>query len=129
MGNDKSDANEVKVFNTLRNVPVISQGYRIPRAIVYAAKGNRQQVRRCWQVKISNLNPYKCVKNIVKGIASLRCDLEGGIWIGKRNLAYTPFGFSIVAGYDLMHWAVMINHTIYQVTGADSEGYCKYSVT
>jgi hypothetical protein len=96
---------------------------------VYAAKGNRRQARRCWQVKISNINPYKCVKNIVKGIAALKCDLKVGIWIGKRNLGYFPFGLSVVPGYDLMHRPVMINHTIYEASGADSEGYCVYSIS
>lgn len=113
MGNHTTDAREVKVFNIFRNIPVISQIYRLPRAIVYAAKGNRQQVRRCWQIKISNLNPYKCAKNIAKGIAALKSDLKTGIWIGKRNIGYFPFGLSAVPGYDLMHWAVMVNHTIY----------------
>lgn len=78
---------------------------------------------------MENLNPLKCLGGIARGFAALKGDLEEGIWIGKRPLGGSALGVTFSPGADLMHWAVMINHVIFEVLGGDEDGICIYNVS
>ena len=54
-------------------------------------------------------NPGK----VVCAVKNLWAKYKKGIWIGKRNLGQNPFGLSLAPGFDISHWAVMINGVIY----------------
>jgi hypothetical protein len=41
MGNVEHDACEIKAINIIKNVPILSEAYRWPRAIIYKAKGTK----------------------------------------------------------------------------------------
>ncbi len=129
MGNKHSDQEEEKYFNIIKNVPLISLIYRPIRAKVYQFKGNQEQVNKCWQFKLSNLYWGKCLKNLIVAVNALNKDMEKGIWIGKRTLKKALFGATFKGGIDLMHWAVMIEGVVDQLSDKDSEGYCMYKIS
>lgn len=71
MGNQQSDRTEKKIFNIVRNIPFFNQAYRIPRAIVYGAKDNMEEVKQSASFDAANLNPLKCLGNISKSILDI----------------------------------------------------------
>lgn len=82
MGNNSSDTVERKAFNFIKNIPGVSQIYRLPRAIVYAAKNNQTQVKRSFEYKMKDIDLFNCVRNIEKEFASLAKSYKEGIWVG-----------------------------------------------
>ena len=47
MGNQSSEQTEKKVFDAVKNIPLVGLAYRAPRAIVYGAKGNGEEAKAC----------------------------------------------------------------------------------
>lgn len=94
--------------------------YRAPRAIVYACKGNKGEVKRSGAFDLAEeINPIKKVYNIGKAIASLGFKHKTGIWLGTRPLA-SGFAFietSFSPGFDLRHYCLMCNGVIYHLNG------------
>ncbi|CAF3793341.1 unnamed protein product [Adineta steineri] len=65
---------------------------------------------------IGVLNPLTWPRRIIINSISALSDREKGIWLGKKSLNNFGIGWTLAPGFDLFHWAIMINGHLYEVT-------------
>lgn len=127
MGTKHSDAKEQNFYDTYGKYHPL---YRLVRMGVYAGKGEFQQVKKTTRTDLADYNPIKVWKGVYNGIKFNKKDFKDDVWIGKRTLAsgWLSVGVTYSPGFDLMHWAVLINGRFYQVAHIADGGYCKVTV-
>jgi len=64
---------------------------------------------------VSVLNPITWPRRIITNTVSALCDQDTGIWLGKKSLKNSGIGLTIAPGFDLLHWAIMIDGHLYEI--------------
>ncbi|CAF1462472.1 unnamed protein product [Adineta steineri] len=64
---------------------------------------------------IGILNPVTWPRRIINNTVAALSDQKEGIWLGKRSLSDSGVGWTLAPGFDLFHWAIMINGQVYEL--------------
>ena len=72
---------------------------------------------------VDQINPVRQATNLYRGCKNMTTDYGTGIWIGRAGVGDGKcfISCSLNPGVSAEHWAIMINGTIYEVVGKDTE--------
>ena len=97
--------------------------FRVPYELgTVCDKENYQQfVLMSKYFDIGVINPLTWPRRIVNHIVSALSDKKKGIWLGKKSLKNLGIGCTVAPGFDLFHWAIIIDGHLYEVTADEKE--------
>ena len=67
------------------------------------------------------MNPFIYKNSFINACSDIGSKYDEGIWIGKRALAYSCFGFNLKMKFDVWHYAIMIDGVVYEILKDNKE--------
>ena len=111
------DEVERKVFEILKLIPLVGFIYRPFRALFYRLiRKDTEEFIYSLTFDVSNLFQRRFSYELLTACTSFKATYNEAIWIGRRSLKLS-FGFSTRVKYDIWHYAIMINGTVYHLQG------------
>ena len=64
---------------------------------------------------VAVLNPLTWPRRMINNIDAALHEQNQGIWLGKTSLGGYGVGMTVAPGFDLFHWAILIDGTLFEI--------------
>ncbi|CAF1544736.1 unnamed protein product [Rotaria sp. Silwood1] len=106
---------ERNFFDFAKHIPVAGYAYGVVRGVAYRLADDREEAKHSLEMDLADLNPLRMPRNLVNSLVNSTCNLDKGIWIGRRSLGNQPYSLTFSPGSDVYHWCIQIDGIIYEL--------------